>query len=152
MSLAKSKSYSLSVYTKRQLERLIYHANGGPESFRHRWSVRCTEGVNLSVFSCAFVCARLAPPPPAPLPLSLSDRQTDPLLPLCCQSGPPSAVLHGKKIYNSCMQCQCLKEMVSRHVEDFHMGFNFAPLNWKGTFFYNLNYFKHLIPMTFISC
>lgn len=97
--------------------------------------VGCTEGVNLSVFSCAFVCARLTPAPPAPLPLSLSDRQTDQLLPLCCQSGPPSAVLHRKKIYNSCMQCQCLKETVSRHVEDFHMGFNFAPLNWKGTFF-----------------
>ncbi|XP_046770493.1 uncharacterized protein LOC121110257 [Gallus gallus] len=61
------------------------------------------------------------------------DRQTDLLPPLCCQSGPPSAVLHGKKIYNSCMPCQCLKETASRHVEDFYMGFNFAPLNWKGS-------------------
>lgn len=133
MSLAKSKSYGLPDNTTRQLERLIYHANGGPESLRHRWSVGCREGVNLSVFSCVCVC--LAPPPPAPLPLSHPGRQTDLLLPLCCQSGPPSAVLHRKKIYNSCMQCQCLKETVSRHVEDFCMGFKFSPLNCKGTFF-----------------
>lgn len=150
MSLAKSESYSLSVYTKRQLERLIYHANGGLKAFRHGWSVGCAGGVNLSVFSCVLVCAHLASPPPSPS-VSLPDRQTDQLLPLCCQSGPPSAVLQGKKIYNSCMQCQCLKETASCHVEDFYMGFNFAPLNWKGTFFKNLNYFKHLIPAFFMS-
>ena len=78
MSLAKSKSYSLSVYTKRQLERLIYHANSGPESFRHRRSVGCTEGVNLSVFSCAFVCARISLPlhPLLSLCLSQTGKQT----------------------------------------------------------------------------
>lgn len=128
------QSYSLSVYTEGQLERLIYHANGGPESFKRSWAVGCAEGVNLSVFSCVFVCARLDPPPLSPL--SVSDRQTDQLLPLCCQSGPPSAVLHRKKIYNSCMQCQCLTETLPRHVEDSHMEFNFVPLNCKGTFIF----------------
>lgn len=139
------------MHTKRQRARLIYHANGGLGAFRHGWAVGCAEGVNLSAFSYALVCARLTPPPLLPPSPSLPDRQTDLLPPLCCQSGPPSAVLYGKKIYNSCMPCQCLKETASRHVEDFYMGFNFAPLNWKGTFF-NLNYFKYLIPVTSISC
>lgn len=99
----------------------------------------------IFLHSAVRLCVRVSPPPPAPLPLSLPDRQRHQLLPLCCQSGPPSAVLHSEKIYNSCMQCPCLKETVSCHMEDFHTGFNFAPLNWKGTFLKNLNYFTQFL-------
>lgn len=132
-SLAKSKSYSLSDNTTRQLERLIYHANGGPESLRHRWSVGCTEGVNLSVFSCSCVCASLPLHPLLSLCLSQTGEQTCSFLCVASQVLPLQSYT-GRRFITAACNASVSKRQYHAMWRIFVWGL-FSPLNWKGTFF-----------------
>lgn len=150
LTKAQSKSYGLSDNTTRQLERLIYHANGGPESLRHRWSVGCAEGVNLSVFSCACVRASLPLHPLLSLCLSQTGEQTCSFLCVASQVLPLQSYT-GRRFITAACNASVSKRQYHTMWRIFIWGLSF--LHWIGkVHFFNLNYFKHLILVTFISC